>query len=534
MIGGGGHLFIKAVERAVDYFQGFCYSSCYIKVFASGQERVFLMAFDGFFKDISLDQDDFNKRKQDSCEKVCDQHSQVVVLSQGHPLTKEAVKAPHDDKESLCKHKEDENFQSDFLKILKARGFLHQITDPKGLDALLKGKKGVRGYVGFDVTAPSLHVGNLITLMIARWFQETGHEPILLVGGGTTKIGDPSGRDLSRQLLSDEKIQENIDSITPIFQRIFSPLPKIVNNSHWLDRLEYIPFLRTIGSQFSVNRMLSFDSVRLRLERQQPLSFIEFNYMLLQSYDFLKLYETQECMVQFGGSDQWGNIVCGVDLVRRMHQQEVFGLTCPLLTTACGAKMGKTAEGAVWLKEELLSPYDYWQFWRSVDDRDVIAFLKLYTMLSLEKIAFLEEAQGQELNDAKILLADEATALIHGKDVLKQIHQAQRLVFGRGDGPDHHQIESLDKAVLDQLPVCVLESTTNPLVSDCLVALGFVTSKSEARRAIRQKSVRLDQKTIEDECALVDQALFCKKDSLMLSLGRKKHGILLKKESTKE
>jgi tyrosyl-tRNA synthetase len=427
------------------------------------------------------------------------------------------------------------NFQSDFLKILQERGFIHQITDPLRLDSLLNGEKGVKGYLGFDVTASSLHVGNLMTLMIARWFQKTGHSPVLLMGGGTTKIGDPSGRDLTRQLISEEKIQENIRSISPVFQKVFSTMPEMVNNDHWLSELKYIPFLREIGSCFSVNRMLSFDSVRLRLERQQNLSFIEFNYMLLQSYDFLKLYQEKGCRLQFGGSDQWGNIVSGVELIRRLERKEVFGLTCPLLTTASGAKMGKTAQGAVWLNEEMLSPYDYWQFWRSVEDLDVVRFLKLYTMLPLEEIEPFANLEGETLNQGKTLLADEATAFIHGRDVLKKIHGASHLVFKqqkseKGEGGEGGCWE-MDEDVLEQLPSLDVDMNEEPLVIDCLLKLGFISSKSQGRQLMRQRGVRLNQVIVEDEFHKIHDSAFNEKSVALVSVGRKTHGVLRKVRS---
>src|SRR3990172_9886368 len=327
--------------------------------------------------------------------------------------------------------------KSEFLHELKSRGYVHQCTDEAGLDKLARAER-VTGYIGFDCTAPSLHVGNLLGIMMLRKLQQTGHRPIVLIGGGTTKVGDPSGKDEARKLLSDAEIAANIAGIQSVFHNFVSfgsgPTDALlINNADWLDTLNYIDFLRDYGRHFSVNRMLTYDSVKLRLEREQPLSFIEFNYMVLQAYDFIELYRRHACRLQLGGSDQWGNIVGGIELGRRTDGAELFGLTSPLLTTSSGAKMGKTAAGAVWLNADLVSPYDYWQYWRNTEDGDVARFLKLFTVLPLDEIARLTALQGQELNEAKKVLATEATALVHGRAAAGQAAETARKTF-EGDG----------------------------------------------------------------------------------------------------
>ena len=311
------------------------------------------------------------------------------------------------------------SYRSSLLKLLDARGYIHQLTDAEALDALAE-KQVVPGYIGFDATAPSLHVGNLVSIMLLRRLQQTGHKPIVVMGGGTTKVGDPSGKDEVRKLLTPEQIDINIASIRKVFERFltFGEGPSdaiLVNNADWLDQLPYIDFLRDVGRHFTINRMLTFDSVKLRLDREQPMTFLEFNYMILQAYDFLELSRRVGCRMQMGGSDQWGNIVNGIELGRRIDGAELYGVTTPLITTADGAKMGKTAAGAVWLSDELLSPYDYWQFWRNTDDADVGKFLRLFTDLPLDEIARLEGLPGAEINQAKIVLATEATAMLHGR-----------------------------------------------------------------------------------------------------------------------
>src|SRR5690242_8485824 len=333
------------------------------------------------------------------------------------------------------------SFGSTLMRLLEERGYIHQVTDPAALDALAS-KQIVPGYIGFDATAPSLHVGNLVSIMLLRRLQQAGHKPIVVMGGGTTKVGDPSGKDEGRKLLTSEEIDANIASIRRCFERFLSfgdgPTDAIlVNNADWLDRLEYIPFLRDVGRHFTINRMLTFDSVRLRLDREQPLTFLEFNYMILQAYDFLELSRRAGCRLQLGGSDQWGNIVNGIELARRIDGTELYGVTTPLITTADGAKMGKTAKGAVWLDGEMLSPYDYWQFWRNTQDADVGRFLRLFTDLPLDEIRQLETLSGAEINQAKIVLATEATALLHGREAADAAARTAAETFdGGGLGED--------------------------------------------------------------------------------------------------
>ena len=405
-------------------------------------------------------------------------------------------------------------YQSSLLKLLDERGYIHQVTDAAALDALAA-KQVVPGYVGFDATAPSLHVGNLVQIMMLRRLQQAGHKPIVRMGGGTTKIGDPSGKDESRQLLSHENIQSNISSIRKVFERVltFGDGPSdavMVDNDEWLSQLEYVPFLRDVGRHFTINRMLTFDSVRLRLDREQPMTFLEFNYMILQAYDFLELSRRSGCRLQMGGSDQWGNIVNGVELSRRIDSTEVFGVTTPLITTADGAKMGKTAKGAVWLNAEQLSPYDYWQFWRNTQDADVERFLKLFTDLPLEEIARLANADGAAINDAKVALATAATAMIHGEDAARAAEQTARATFaGGGAGAD--------------LPSLATDDDDMPIVS-ILIGLGFVDSKGEARRKIGEGAVRVNDAVVMDPQALIATA----DEPVKVSLGKKKHGLLIR------
>ncbi|MGQ3074446.1 MAG: tyrosine--tRNA ligase [Ferrovibrionaceae bacterium] len=405
-----------------------------------------------------------------------------------------------------------EDCRSELLRTLAGRGFIHQLTDAGALDAVLAGGV-VPAYVGFDATADSLHVGHLLSIMSLRWLQRCGHKPIVLIGGGTTRIGDPSFRDQGRPLLDDAAIARNIAGIREVFGRylVFGDGPTdaiMVDNADWLDRLAYIPFLRDVGRHFSVNRMLSFDSVRLRLEREQTLSFLEFNYMILQAYDFLELARRHGCVLQMGGSDQWGNIVNGVELARRVDGRELHGLTTPLLTNAAGAKMGKTAAGALWLNAERLSPYDFWQFWRDCADADVGRFLRLFTDLPLAEIARLEALQGAELNEAKKRLADEATALAHGREAAASAAETARAIFeGGGAGAD--------------LPRLVV--TPGAQVIDLLVAGGLAASRGEARRAVRGGGVRLGDVIVGDETAVVQPAA----TPLWLSFGRKRHVLLV-------
>src|SRR5471032_1343804 len=327
-------------------------------------------------------------------------------------------------------------YKSDFLNILASRGFIHQVSEPEALDALAK-SKAITAYIGFDCTAASLHVGSLLPIMMLHWLQQTGHRPIALMGGGTTRVGDPSGKDESRRILTDADINENLAGIRSVFSKFLKfegtgGNAVMANNADWLNTLNYIDFLRDVGRHFSVNRMLAFDSVKVRLDRQQELSFLEFNYMVLQAYDFVELHKRTGCVLQMGGSDQWGNIVNGIDLGRRMMNAQLFALTSPLITTSSGAKMGKTAAGAVWLDANLVSPYDYWQFWRNTEDGDVARFLKLFTILPLDEIAQLAALQGQEINEAKKVLATEATALVHGRALAVEAGETSRKTFEEG------------------------------------------------------------------------------------------------------
>jgi len=403
------------------------------------------------------------------------------------------------------------SYQSSLMRLLEERGYIHQVTDPAAFDALAA-KDIVSAYVGYDATAPSLHVGNLVSIMLLRRLQQAGHRPIVLMGGGTTKVGDPSGKDDVRKLLTSEQIDQNIASIRRVFSRLLTfgdgPTDAImVNNADWLDRLEYIQFLREVGRHFTINRMLTFDSVRLRLDREQPLTFLEFNYMILQAYDFLELSRRVGCRAQFGGSDQWGNIVNGIELARRIEGTELFGVTTPLITTADGAKMGKTAQGAVWLDEQMLSPYDYWQFWRNTQDADVGKFLKLFTDLSLEDIGKLESLSGADINEAKIVLATEATAMLHGREAAEAAARTAADTFGGGGAGE-------------DLPTLSLGEGMN--ITHALTALGFTPSNKEAKRKIAEGAVRLDDVAVNDAAMIVtphDQPL-------KLSLGKKRHALL--------
>src|SRR5690348_3223819 len=405
------------------------------------------------------------------------------------------------------------SYRSSLMRLLDERGYIHQVTDAAGFDALAE-KEIVSAYVGFDATAPSLHVGNLVSIMMLRRLQQAGHRPIVLMGGGTTKIGDPSGKDESRQLLSEEKINENIASIRRVFGRLLTfgdgrTDAIMVNNADWLDTLEYIPFLRDVGRHFTINRMLTFDSVRLRLDREQPMTFLEFNYMILQAYDFLELSRRVGCRAQFGGSDQWGNIVNGIELARRIEGSELYGVTTPLIATADGAKMGKTAKGAVWLSGDMLSPYDYWQFWRNTQDADVGKFLRLFTDLPLDEVAQLENLPGAEINDAKIVLATEATALVHGRPAAEAAARTAADTFGAG-------------GLGEDLPTLSLGQGMN--ITHALTALGFTPSNKEAKRKIAEGAVRLDDVTVNDPGLILTAG----DEPVKLSLGRKKHGLLVR------
>ncbi|HWK36911.1 tyrosine--tRNA ligase [Sphingomonas sp.] len=403
-------------------------------------------------------------------------------------------------------------YTSDLLRLLSTRGYVHQMTDAAGLDALAA-KQVVPGYIGFDPTAPSLHVGSLVQIMLLRRLQQAGHKPIVLMGGGTGKIGDPSFKEESRKLLTNDLIAENVASIRRIFERFLTfgdgPTDAVMlDNAEWLDALEYIPFLREVGRHFSVNRMLSFDSVKLRLDREQSLSFLEFNYMILQAYDFMELSRRAGCRLQMGGSDQWGNIVNGIELARRMDGTEVYGVTTPLITTADGGKMGKTMAGAVWLHEDQLPHFDYWQFWRNTDDRDVGRFLRLFTDLPLDEIARLEALEGAGINEAKKVLATEATALCRGRAAAEEAAETARRTFEEG-------------AAGDSLPTLAVSGEIT--IVDALIGLGFCASKGEARRLIAGGGARVDGEKIADEGHVLTVA----NGQLRLSAGKKHHGLLV-------
>ena len=413
------------------------------------------------------------------------------------------------------------DFKSDFLHILAERGFIHQCTDGAGLDALLCDAAPRAGYIGFDCTADSLHVGSMIPIMLLRWYQKCGHRPIVLMGGGTTRVGDPSGKDDSRQILTDEIITANMAGIKGIFQKFLSfgdgPADAIiVNNADWLDALEYIPFLREFGRHFSVNRMLGFDSVKLRLEREQPLSFLEFNYMILQAYDFLELARRHGCALQLGGSDQWGNIVNGVELGRRVDGLSFYGLTSPLITTASGEKMGKTAGGAIWLNADRLSPYDYYQFWRNTVDEDVGRFLKLFTELPLDEIARLEKLRDAEINDAKKILALEATSLCHGRTAAAGAAETARTTFeDGGQGADLPTVS---------IPRDRLE--TGIAAFEIFVLAGLATSNGEARRLVRGGGGRINDVVVANEAQLITKSDINAEGFIKISAGKKRYALI--------
>ncbi len=397
--------------------------------------------------------------------------------------------------------------RSELLNVLQSRGYVHQATDIETLDALAAAGP-ITAYIGFDLTAASLHVGNLVGIMLLRRLEQTGHRAVVLLGGGTSQVGDPSGKDEGRQLLTPATIAANKASIGRTFAR-FLNAPITVDNADWLNGLAYIPFLREIGRHFSVNRMLTFDSVRLRLDREQPLSFLEFNYMILQAYDFLELSRRHDVRLQMGGSDQWGNIVNGTDLIRRVDGKEAFGLTTPLITTADGAKMGKTAAGAMWLSPEMLPSYDYWQFWRNTHDADVGRFLKLFTDLPLDEIARLEALEGAEVNAAKAALANAATVLAHGAEAAAAAAETARATFEEGGGGE-------------DLPRITAPATGIALV-DALVALGFAASKGEARRLIAGGGARIDGAAVSDPAHPIAPV----SAPVRLSAGRKRHGLVV-------
>jgi tyrosyl-tRNA synthetase len=400
-------------------------------------------------------------------------------------------------------------YSSDFLTRLDTRGFIHQVTDAAALDGAAS-KGTITAYVGFDCTAPSLHIGNLVSIMMLRHLQQSGHRPIVLMGGGTTKVGDPSGKDEARQLLDDAQINANMASIRRIFERFLTfgdgPTDAVmVNNDEWLSQLMYIPFLRDVGRHFSINRMLTFDSVKLRLDREQPLSFLEFNYMIFQAYDYLELNRRLGCTLQMGGSDQWGNIINGTDLIRRVDAKEAYGLTTPLITRADGAKMGKTAKGAVWLHEDQLPHFDYWQFWRNTHDADVGKFLRLFTDLPLDDIARLEALEGADINTAKEVLATEATALCRGRDAAQAAAETARTTFAEGGAG-----EDLPQFAVGA-PVTII---------DALIGLGFAASKNEARKLVAQGGARIDGEAAGSDAAMVSPGA-------KVSAGKKRHGMII-------
>jgi tyrosyl-tRNA synthetase len=411
-------------------------------------------------------------------------------------------------------------YKSEFLNTLAERGFIHQLSEPDALDAAAKAG-AITGYIGFDCTAGSLHVGSLLPIMMLYWMQQTGHRPIALMGGGTTRVGDPSGKDESRRILTDEAINENLKGIRAVFS-IFLKFESdggnaiMANNADWLNTLNYIDFLRDVGRHFSVNRMLSFDSVKLRLERQQELSFLEFNYMVLQAYDFVELFKRETCVLQMGGSDQWGNIVNGIDLGRRMMNAQLFALTSPLITTSSGAKMGKTAAGAVWLNADMVSPYDYWQYWRNTEDGDVARFLKLFTVLPLAEIARLAALKGQEVNEAKKVLATEATALVHGRAAADAAAETARKTFEEG-------------ALAESLPTVNIarkDLSAGIKVQTAFVVAGLAKSNGEVNRAIANNAVAVNDARVTKNDHTIGETDLTPEGVIKLSLGKKRHVLL--------
>jgi tyrosyl-tRNA synthetase len=411
-------------------------------------------------------------------------------------------------------------YKSDFLNVLASRGFIHQVSEPEALDKFARSST-ITAYIGFDCTAPSLHVGSLLPIMMLYWLQQTGHRPIALMGGGTTRVGDPSGKDESRRLLNDAAINDNLKGIRAIFANFLKFEDDggnaiMANNADWLNTLNYIDFLRDVGSQFSVNRMLSFDSVKMRLERQQELSFLEFNYMILQAYDFVELFRRYGCVLQMGGSDQWGNIVNGIDLGRRLHNAQMFALTSPLITTSSGAKMGKTAAGAVWLNTDQVSPYAYWQYWRNTEDADVGRFLKLFTTLPLGEIDRLAALKDAEINEAKKVLASEATALVHGRAAADEAAATARTTFEEGGhGASLPTIE---------VPRADLKAGIGVLTA--FVKAGLATSNGEVRRAIANNAIMINDVRVTSDKAAIGEADVTTDGAVKLSLGRKRHVLL--------
>lgn len=411
------------------------------------------------------------------------------------------------------------SFKSAFLQTISERGYIHQCTDLEGLDATFAGGP-IPAYIGFDCTADSLHVGSMVPIMLLRRLQQSGHKPIVLMGGGTTKVGDPTGRDTARAMLSDDDIARNMAGIKKVFEKFLSfgdgPTDAVmINNADWLDKLNYLEFLRDYGRHFSVNRMLSFDSVKLRLERETPMSFLEFNYMILQAYDFLEINRTYKCRLQMGGSDQWGNIVNGVELGRRVDGAELYGLTTPLITTASGAKMGKTAQGAVWLNEERLPAYDYWQFWRNTEDADVGRFLRLFTDLPLDEIRRLEALEGAEINDAKKVLANAATTLCRGAEAARAAEETARKTFEQGLSGD----------ALPSVEIAADRLAAGYSVADAMVETGLCASKGEARRLIKQGGVKINDAPLADPEAKLAAGQVTD-GQIKLSAGKKRHALV--------
>jgi tyrosyl-tRNA synthetase len=412
-------------------------------------------------------------------------------------------------------------YKSDFLRELSSRGFIHQVSEPETLDEFAC-TKTITAYIGFDCTAPSLHVGSLVQIMLLYWLQQTGHKPIVLMGGGTTRVGDPSGRDETRRILTYEQIEGNKQSLKGVFSHFLKfgdgkSEAIMPDNAEWLATLNYVEFLRDVGRHFSINRMLAFDSVKLRLERQQEMSFLEFNYMILQAYDFVELHKRYGCALQMGGSDQWGNIINGIDLGRRMMNAQLFAVTSPLITSSSGAKMGKTAAGAVWLNPDMLSPYEYWQYWRNTEDNDVARFLKLFTTLPLLEIGRLAALQGQEINEAKKVLATEATAMLHGREAAEQAAETARTTFEEG-------------AVAENLPTVEVARTELEKGIGVLVAFaektGLVASNGEARRQIKGGGLKVNDAVVTDEKMALGLKDLTPEGVIKLSLGRKKHVLL--------
>jgi len=414
-------------------------------------------------------------------------------------------------------------YKSDFLNVLASRGFIHQVSEPDALDELAR-SRAITAYIGFDCTAPSLHVGSLLPIMMLYWLQQTGHRPIALMGGGTTRVGDPSGKDESRRILTDEAIDENLKGIRAIFSKFLQfegagGNAVMANNADWLNSLNYIDFLRDVGRHFSVNRMLSFESVKLRLDRQQELSFLEFNYMILQAYDFVELHKRTGCVLQMGGSDQWGNIVNGIDLGRRMLNAQLFALTSPLITSSSGAKMGKTAAGAVWLNADMVSPYDYWQYWRNTEDGDVARFLKLFTVLPLDEIGRLAALKGSEINEAKKVLATEATALVHGRAAADEAAETARRTFE--EGKTSLALPSV------ALPRTDIDAGVGILAA--FVKAGLAGSNGEVRRAIANNAIQVNDVRITDDKYVIAGKDVTPEGVIKLSFGRKQH-VLIKPE----